>query len=153
MALRSFFVKDLKFSPHLPLGNYPKSSTVQKNHNKYVSRQQFISSIQNCDKISCRKIALNSGFLLPKFIYISNLSSFLQFLALNKAYYLKIKVGLIIASHQNVLNFAAIFELHAVTKSRPQSPEYHALGLYRCNVFSIYRYYIGTACSRVLQVL
>ena len=123
MALRSFFVKDLKFSPHLPLGNYPKSSAVQKNHNKYVSWQQFISSIQNCDKISCRKIALNSGFLSPKFIYISNLSSFLQLLALNKAYYLKIKVGLITASRQNLLNFAAILELYAVTQSHGPSPQ------------------------------
>ena len=30
LALSSFFVKDLKFSPHLPLRNYPKSSAVQK---------------------------------------------------------------------------------------------------------------------------
>ena len=31
-----FFAKDLKFSSQLPLRNYPKSSAVQKNHNKYV---------------------------------------------------------------------------------------------------------------------
>ena len=116
-------MKDLKFSPHLPLRNYPKSSAGQKNHNKYVVFLFFLFSVsflrqqyylQNCDKISCRKIVLNSGFLSPKFIYISNLSSFLQLLALNKAYYLKIKVGLsglIIASRQNLLNFAAILEL------------------------------------------
>ena len=67
--------------------------------------------LQNCDKISCKKIVLNFGFLSPKFIYISNLSSFLQLLTLNKAYYLKIKVGLIIVSRQNLLNFAAILEL------------------------------------------
>ena len=35
LALQSFFV-DLKFSSHFPLTNYPKSSAVQKNHNKYV---------------------------------------------------------------------------------------------------------------------
>ena len=53
----------------------------------------------------------NRTKLWPKFIYISNLSSFLQLLALNKAYYLKIRVGLIIESRQNLLNFAAILEL------------------------------------------
>ena len=113
-------MKDLKFSLHLPLRNYPKSSGVQKNHNKYAPFLFFFSFpchfygnnyLQNCDKVSCRKIVLNSGFLSPKFTCISNLSSFLQFLALNKAYYLKIKVGLIIASRQNLLNFAAILEL------------------------------------------
>ena len=57
-----------------------------------------------------QKNRTNSGFLSLKFIYISNLSSFLQLLALNKAYYLKIKVGLIILSHQNLLSLAAILE-------------------------------------------
>ena len=104
----------------LPLRNYPKPSAVQKNHNRYAPFPfpfsfpcHFYGNnyLQNCDKFSCRKIVLNSGFLSPKFIYISNLSGFLQLLALNKAYYLKIKVGLIIASRQNLLNFAAILEL------------------------------------------
>ena len=115
-----FFFEGFKISPHLPLRNYPKSSAVQKNRNKYVPflffspfRVIFTATIilWNCDKISCRKIVLNSGFLSLKFIYICNLSSFLQLLALNKAYYLKIKVGFIIASRQNLLNFAAILEL------------------------------------------
>ena len=57
-----------------------------------------------------QKNRTKSGFLSPEFIYISNLSSFLQLLALNKAYYLKIKVGLIIVSRQNLQSFAAILE-------------------------------------------
>ena len=107
------FLKDLKFH-HI----YPWE--IIQNRVLYVPflffslfRVIFTATIilWNCDKILCRKIVLNSGFLSLKFIYICNLSSFLQLLALNKAYYLKIKVGFIIASRQNLLNFAAILEL------------------------------------------
>ena len=117
-------MKDLKFSPHLPLRQEIIQNRVLCKKNTintscfcfFTFPRHFYGNnyLQNCDKISCRKIVLKSGFLSPKFIYISNLSSFLQLLALNKAYYLKIKVGLsglIIASRQNLLNLAAILEL------------------------------------------
>ena len=122
-------MKHLKFSAHLTLRNYPKWSAVQKitiNTSRFCFFFSFLyhfygnNYLQNCDKFSCRKIVLNSGFLSPKFIYISNLSSFLQLLALKKAYYLKIKIGLIIASRQNLLNFAAILELLRIFKFRSQ---------------------------------
>ena len=54
----------------------------------------------NCDKISCRKIPLNFCLRFQNFIYISYLGTLLQFLILNKAYYLEIKIGLINESHQ-----------------------------------------------------
>jgi hypothetical protein len=50
-------------------------------------------------QILSRNIALNSGSISPKFISISNLSILLQILILNKAYYLQIKVGLIMIHH------------------------------------------------------
>ena len=54
----------------------------------------------NWDRISRRKIPLNFGLLLQNLIYIGNLSTLLQLLILNKAYYLEIKIGLINESHQ-----------------------------------------------------
>ena len=54
----------------------------------------------NCNKISCRKISLNFGLLFQNLIYIGNLSTLLQLIILNKAYYLEIKIGLINESHQ-----------------------------------------------------
>ena len=56
--------------------------------------------VLNCDKISCRKIPLNFCLRFQNFIYISYLGTLLQFLILNKAYYLQIKIGLINESHQ-----------------------------------------------------
>ena len=55
---------------------------------------------KNWDKISCRKIPLNFGLLFQNLIYIGNLSTLLQLLKLNKAYYLEIEIGLINESHQ-----------------------------------------------------
>ena len=55
--------------------------------------------VLNWDKISCRKIPLNFGSLFQNLIYIGNLSTLLQLLILNKAYYLEIKIGLINESH------------------------------------------------------
>ena len=54
----------------------------------------------NLDKISCRKIPLNFGLLFQNLIYIGNLSTILQLLILNKAYYLEIKIRLTNESHQ-----------------------------------------------------
>ena len=51
--------------------------------------------VLNWDKISCRKIPLNIGSLFQNFIYTGNLSTLLQLLILNKAYYLEIKTRLI----------------------------------------------------------
>ena len=51
-------------------------------------------------QILCRKIPLNFGLLFQNLIYIGNLSTLLQLLTLDKAYYLEIKIGLINESHQ-----------------------------------------------------
>ena len=55
--------------------------------------------VLNWDKISCRKIPLNIGSLFQKLMCTGNLSTLLQLLILNKAYYLEIKIGLINESH------------------------------------------------------
>ena len=65
----------------------------------------------NWDKISCRKIPLNIGSLLQNLICTGNLSTLLQLLILNKAYYLEIKIGLINESHQISRPCTAILEL------------------------------------------
>ena len=66
--------------------------------------------VLNCDKISCRKTPLNIGSLFQNLICTGNLSTLLQLLILNKAYYLEIKIGLINESHQ-ISRHAAILEL------------------------------------------
>ena len=64
---------------------------MKSGHNEHVL---------NWDKISCRKIPLNFGLLFQNLIYIGNLSTLLQLIILNKAYYLEIKIGLINESYQ-----------------------------------------------------
>ena len=62
---------------------------------------QFTNAyIEHQMKISCRKIPLNIGSLFQNLICTGNLSTLLQLLILNKAYYLEIKIGLINESHQ-----------------------------------------------------
>ena len=75
------------------LSNFKHRQTINNAlyHNEHVL---------NWDKISCRKIPLNFGLLFQNLIYIGNISTLLQLLILNKAYYLQIKIGLINESHQ-----------------------------------------------------
>ena len=75
------------------LSNFKHRQTINNAlyHNEHVL---------NRDKISCRKIPLNFGLLFQNLIYIGNISTLLQLLILNKAYYLEIKIGLINESHQ-----------------------------------------------------
>ena len=88
------FCEEFKIFTTFTLDKLSKIECCAKNHNKYVPflffslfRVIFTTTIilEIVTKFPCIKIALNSGFLSLKFIYICNLSSFLQLLALNKA--------------------------------------------------------------------
>ena len=89
---------------------------------KIIKHRQTINNalyrnehVLNCDKISCRKIPLNFGLLFQNLIYIGNLSTLLQFLILNKAYYLEIKIGLINESHKIFSNLQPFWNNHRIT--------------------------------------
>ena len=72
--------------------------------------------VLNWDKISCKKIPLNIGSLFQNLICTRNLSTLLQLLILNKAYYLEIKIGLITRNLTKFSPPAAILELFLYRK-------------------------------------
>ena len=110
--------------------------------------------VLNWDKISCRKIPLNIGSLFQNLTCTGNLSTLLQLLILNKAYYLEIKIGLITRNltkfSRSCSHFGIIFEQEEGKRGIPLYQTWHivnSITLYHFTSHSISELHIYSIYS------